>query len=392
MGKLKACCYLKNNKKRAAILVISFALYFALIYGVQFFMDPMFYTDKSIYLGNAKLMQRCHINMAGKLPLNEELWNEDSMATDEEKIQELNRAIGDFAKELANDERIDHVFQGFTYYIQIQTLTGPSHYNIPMITKDEAKLMCDYLGYRLIEGSYPTNPGDIVMDQNMARNQDLSVGDRLENSTNQVCGILSGDHYFAVGISFDEMIVKRNLFFLDQGTLPDLKQFFQEKDWEASEKESSQIQILSDSTHSRKLLEDMKKGYDQPLTIMVYAITVIMGVTLYFVYQLHVRDRYEEWCLYRSLGYSQREVFGLALREYGLCTLASGILALVLLILIFGIGGSMMSSKGIFYRLLLPETCKQIIAIIVLLTGILQIPVLRAMQHITTIDGIEDDI
>jgi hypothetical protein len=51
-----------------------------------------------------------------------------------------------------------------------------------------------------------------------------------------------------------------------------------------------------------------------------------------------------------------------------------------------------MGNKGIVYRLWLPETFRQLSAIVILLTGILQIPVFQAMQHITTIDAIEDDI
>ncbi len=392
MGKLKAWYYLKNNKKRAAVLVVSFGLYFALLYGIRFFLNPMYYTDEVVYLENADRMQSVYINMAGKLPIDESLWAEDSKASIEDQVLEINRAIREFAGELEKDDRIDHIIPCDTYGISIHTVAGTTDYYAPMVKKEQAKLICDYMGAKLIKGSYPQKAGDIVMDEKMAKNLKKHIGDTLYDDSTRICGIVSNSGYFAVGLEHEELTVKRFLFFFDQGTITDLKQFFQEIDWEASEEMSSQIQIVSDEANSKKLVDSFKAEVDQPLTVMVYAITFVMGVTLYFVYQLHVKDRYEEWCLYRSFGYSQREVFGLSFREYGICVMGSGVLAIGFLLIIFCVGGSMMKSRGIVYRMWLPETFRQLSAIVIYLTGILQIPVLQAMQHITTIDAIEDDI
>lgn len=392
MGKLKAWYYLKNNKRRAAILLVGFGLYFALLYGIRFFLNPMYYTDEAVYLENADRMQSVFINMAEKLPMDESLWEEGSKATIEDQVNEINRAIKEFAAELEKDDRIEHVIFCDTYGIPIYTLTGTSYYYVPMVQKDQAKLICDYMGAKLIEGSYPEKPGDIVMDEKMAKNRKVGIGDSLYDNSTRVCGIVSSSGYFAVGADYEKLIVKRYLFFLDQGTMKDLKLFFSENGWEASESSSSQIQIISDEVISKKQIALFKKELDQPLTVMVYAITIVMGVTLYFVYQLHVKDRYEEWCLYRSFGYSQREVFGLALREYAICMIGSVVLAFLLLLIIFYFGGSMMKGKGIVYRFWLPETLQQLFGVAVFLTGILQIPVFQAMRHITTIDAIEDDI
>lgn len=393
MGKLKAGYYLKNNKKRAAILIISFGLYFALLYGVNFFINPMYYTDEAVYLIDRELMQLSYINEAGKLPMDMSLWDEASESTNEDKVVELNRAINEFAAELEKDDRIDHVIQCFTYGINIHTFTGSTYYEVPMVTKEESKVICDYMGVELIEGTYPQKAGDIVMDEKMAKNRKVKVGDTLYDSFTRVCGIVSSNGYFAVGIEYDdELMVKRYLAFLDQGTVKDLKEFFLQYDWEASNKTSSEIQIVYDVKNSEEVIEGFKKEIQQPLGVMVYTITIVMGITLYFVYQLHIRDRYEEWCLYRSLGYSQGEVFGLALREYGICIIGSILLTLFFLLVIFVFGVSVMQEKGIVFHLWMPEPFLQLIGTMVFLTGVLQIPVFQAMQHITTIDAIEDDI
>lgn len=392
MGKLSAWRYLKNNKKRAAILIISFGLYFALLYGVRFFVNTMYYTDESVHLGNSDQMQIASIKRGDKIPMNTSLWEEESSATVEEQVNEINRAFGEYAKELEKDERVDYVFLCYTYGIAIHTPLSSSYYATPMVTKDQARIICDYLGARLVEGSYPESPGDIVMDERMAKSCKVKVGDIIYDDLTRVSGIVSCSDYFAVGIEYDQLFVKRNLVFLNQGKLADLKAFFLDYGWEASEYERSEIHILRDVDNLNKLVEETYHSVDQPLAVMVSVITIIMGVVLYFVYQLHIKERYEEWCLYRSLGYSQREIFSLALREYVFCIIGGGILTILFLLLIFYVGGGMMDSKGIVYHYWIPDTFVQLIAIIIFLSGLMQIPVFQAMQHIRTIDAIEDDI
>ena len=71
MQRLSAWFYLKNNKKRAAILVLSFGLFFALLYGVQFFMHPSTYMAEKIAVQGAKKMQMAYIDSYG--PANDTL-------------------------------------------------------------------------------------------------------------------------------------------------------------------------------------------------------------------------------------------------------------------------------------------------------------------------------
>lgn len=392
MRKLRAWYYLKNNKKRGAILSISFGLYIALLYGVRFFINPMFYTDEAVYLANAERMQSVYVNDLSKLSIDLSLWEDESDATQEEMILEINRGMQKFASELEKDQRIDYVFACSTYGINIHTLTSSSYYRAPMVTKEQAKILCDYNKVELLEGTYPQQPGDIILDKNMAKNLKVTIGDTIFDKSTKVCGIVASKGYFAVGIEYDDLIVKRNLFFLNQGRLTDLNQYFKEIGWEATEKDSSELQIVSDVITSKKLVQNFKEELQQPLNVMVFVITLVMGITLYLVYQLHVKDRYEEWCLYRSFGYSKREVFQLAFREYGICLLGGLGFALFSLLIIFISGSNMMKEQGIVYRYFMPETFWEIVAVMIFMTGVLQIPVLKAMNRITTIDAIEDDI
>lgn len=123
-----------------------------------------------------------------------------------------------------------------------------------------------------------------------------------------------------------------------------------------------------------------------------YENTKLSRNTLLLVYQLHIKDRYEEWCLYRSLGYSAKSIFVLALKEFILCLLIGFVFALLCIGIIFIFGGAIMDNKGIPYRLCLPDAILQLSGILVFLSALLQIPVLKVLRTIKTVDAIEDDL
>ena len=92
MQRLSAWFYLKNNKKRAAILILSFGLYFVLLYGVQFFLHPSVYMYEVIAVKGAERMQIGYLNGLEKLNdamdlgMDMSLWEPEQEATYEEKV------------------------------------------------------------------------------------------------------------------------------------------------------------------------------------------------------------------------------------------------------------------------------------------------------------------
>ena len=140
-----------------------------------------------------------------------------------------------------------------------------------------------------------------------------------------------------------------------------------------------------------KKVEKFSAELQAPLSVMTYSIAFVLGLTLFFVYRLHVQDRYSEWCLYRSLGYSQKEVYSLAFREFGICIGISVGLAAVITAVLCVIGAALMRSKGMFYEYILPSVLLKILGIGTLLAGIMQIPLVIAMQKVKTIDAMEEE-
>lgn len=398
MQRLSAWFYLKNNKKRAAILILSFGLYFVLLYGVQFFLQPSVYMDEMIYVHGAEKMQSAYINNlteineAMNLGMDMSLWEPERSATVEEKVAEINKGTHEFVKLLQEEGTADHVFVCNSYLVYINSFAGDSFYYIPMMKKEELVTFAEYLNLKVVEGRMPEQPGEVLMDERMAKNKGFAVGDYLYDSKTKLVGIVEYDTYVAVGIDYaDENVPDRHIYLLSQGTIPDMKEYFAKFGIEADIESTSAIEIFSDQTNAIKEVERFAGELQMPLSIMTYVMVFILGLTVFFVYQLHVQERYGEWCLYRSLGYSQKEVYSLAFREFGICMGMSVGLAAVITAVICVIGAALMRSKGMFYEYLLPHVLLQILGIGTLLAGVMQIPVVIAMQKVKTIDAMEEE-
>ena len=130
MQRLRAWFYLKNNKKRAAILVLSFGLFFVLLYGVQFFLFPAYYMDEAVLVKGAERMQIAYLNQMRELgvEMDASLWEADSSATEEELIAEINRGSRQFAERLREDGTADYVFVCNVYQIGIRSFAGDNYY------------------------------------------------------------------------------------------------------------------------------------------------------------------------------------------------------------------------------------------------------------------------
>lgn len=398
MQRLSAWFYLKNNKKRAAILILSFGLYFVLLYGVQFFMHPSVYMDEMIYVGGAEKMQSGYIsnylkiNEVMKLGMDASLFETESGATYEELVAEINKGTDRFAELLQEEGTAEHVFVCNSYGIYISSFGGDSYYNIPMMKPEELVTFAEYLNLKLKEGRMPKQPGEVLMDERMAKNRGFTVGDYLYDTETRLVGIVEYDTYVAAGIDYeDEKYPDRNIYLLSNGTIPDLKEYFAKFGIEADTESVGTIEIYSDKVNAIKEVERFSKELQTPLSVMTYSIAFVLGLTLFFVYRLHVQDRYGEWCLYRSLGYSQKEVYSLAFREFGICIGISVGLAVIITAVICMIGAAMMRSKGMFYEYLLPHVLLQILGIGTLLAGVMQVPVVIAMQKVKTIDAMEEE-
>ena len=185
MQRLSAWFYLKNNKKRAAILILSFGLYFVLLYGVQFFMHPTIYMDEVIAVHGAERMQLGYINGLEKLNeamnlgMDMSLWEPEREATYEELVAEINRGTGRFAKLLQEEGTAEHVFICNSYGIHVNSFGGDGYYCAPMLTREELVTFAEYLDLKITEGRMPEQPGELLMDERMAKNRGFSAGDYL---------------------------------------------------------------------------------------------------------------------------------------------------------------------------------------------------------------------
>ena len=196
MQRLSAWFYLKNNKKRAAILILSFGLYFVLLYGVQFFLHPSVYMYEAISVRGAERMQIGYLNGLEKLNetlklgMDMSLWEPEREATYEELVAEINKGTTALKQVLEEEGTADHVFICNNYHIRVKAFAGETSYNAPMLTKEELDILVNYLQLHIVEGRMPQKPGEFLMDANMAKNRGFKVGEKLYDEDTTLVGVV----------------------------------------------------------------------------------------------------------------------------------------------------------------------------------------------------------
>lgn len=116
-----------------------------------------------------------------------------------------------------------------------------------------------------------------------------------------------------------------------------------------------------------------------------------LGILVIVVYVSFMRNRVNEYCLYASIGYGRRMIYGMIMREMMmLFSIGTAIGLLISFFVTWVLNVTIISPKGLIGHIVYPEQIATIIGIYVFLMGILQLPVLWSLKKIKTIDAIEE--
>ena len=104
-----------------------------------------------------------------------------------------------------------------------------------------------------------------------------------------------------------------------------------------------------------------------------------------------MRSRVNEYCLYTSIGFGRKDVYGMIMREilliFGISIILGGIVTVIIMIYF---GNCVLEPMGLIYKYFYPEHLLRILAAFVAIVGVLQIPISVTINNIKTIDMIEE--
>lgn len=383
-SKLSALNFVKNNKKQVRVMIIALSLTFMTMYIICFLLLTTGESSKTVFLERPK-----KVAFVSLTP--ETLGVEYS---DYESEEEYNQAV-DTARDkvIADLKRHEGISDAeFTQILSASYngIVGNIVYRFPLLEKEKIPDFVNHMGAKLIEGRMPDGPGEILVDEKVLKNNKmLKDGIFMESYYGdifKVVGVLDSDYMTCVGVPCG---------YTNSGWCITVL---------CDEENADMTKVLRDigigvTEYDEVLdLEDGKEEYDELVVILDAALTAILIVVIIFLavsilvaYVTFMRSRVNEYCLYASIGFGRKEIYGMIMREILIIFGTAIILGAVATILIMAVFGRfVLEPMGLLYKFLYPEQLLRILTALAAIIGILQIPIAVTINSIKTVDLMEE--
>ncbi|MBO4637582.1 MAG: ABC transporter permease [Clostridiales bacterium] len=367
--KLSPIPYLKNNKARTSVLVISLALFIFMTYVLGYLLGAITEPFNMVILGRFDRMTLATDEIdVGDYETAEE-W--DAL------IKPLMEQQRDGYREVLSNDNVFVVKLGF---IKIRSIMGEASTMLFLFENtNDMEAYADFFDAKLVSGRMPQKAGEIVVDRLCLANNGDGINDGLGDSYT-IVGEVDTSSYMAFGFPVDAENNYYEMILHEEG-----------------EDVVSKLQAAGYSVDYYQNLSFRQNLYDNELgsldgikTLVSSVAAVLLGICLTVILSLHIRDRHEEWCLMNSIGFSVGEIYSMALRELLICFGGAFILGIAASLLgVFLLKIFMIDPQGLVVRVIRPEDMLFAAVLLCGLTGICQIPIFIQMRTITTVDEIE---
>ncbi len=385
--KIPAFYYIKNNKRRVSVLVVSLAMFFIITYMSMFLLSTTSETFRSVLTESTKYIQ--YILLTDKdLDIDAGILQDG--ITEEDYMDAVNKKYNSIKGDFKKCKGIENVFIVQTEYAYVTSIVGNYYIEIPMTNKKQMDILLKHMGAELADGRLPEKEDEVVLDRKIIKNHGYKKGDTLNrNSDVKIVGIIECDYYFGCGIANNnKTFTNPELCVVTDGTVHNLEKTIEKQ---GVILENSEFIDLANG--EKKLQDEIIDTISGSTNFIFAGIMVIVAILVVIVNISYMRDRRSEWCLYSSIGYSRKAVYYSILREM-LFVFVTALLtaAVVSIILMKLLDIFLITELGLTCLYFIPETLIEILCAYIALFGILQIPVRFEIYKIKTIDAIDDDM
>lgn len=385
--KLSAMKYVKNNKRRVAVLIVSMTLFSVMIYLSNYLITTNMETFRYVLLENPKKMQ--------VIELTADSYGLDTENTDEASLlhqyQEKNREL---AEAFAKEEGVEHAYACEIITSKICPPMGMYYFEGPLVEVDQVQEIVEHFDAELVEGRMPKNAGEVVVDRNSMNNANMKLnGYFMESQYKQsfrIVGILECDTYLVCGVPSEDQVNQPAVVLLSDGRTNDIRELIARQGIDIDDHSD----VIYDATWGEKEFQtEVVEATEVAARGLYLGIVVLLSISIYIVYITYLRDRREEWCLYQSIGYSKSAIYGAITRELLITFVCSiGLAAIICVGAILGLEKGMIEPLGIHSRCFQLKTIVEILVVYFIQLGMLQLPICLALHKIKTIDAIENDL
>ncbi|MDE6210150.1 MAG: hypothetical protein K2M73_10835 [Lachnospiraceae bacterium] len=385
--KISAFYYIKNNKRRVLVLVVSLAMFFIASYLTMFLLSTTSETFKAILTENTQCVQ--YITLGGDdLEVYYSEAEEEYTKTYTELVLEKFEKID---SDIKRCEGIEEVFFAQVEYTRIDSIVGNYYIELPMVNEEQMNKLLKYMGADLLEGRLPEKENEVVLDTVLMKNQGYKLGDGLSQNENvTIVGVIDCGYYFGCGLADENKTVYTNpmICVVTDGSIKDLQMTLRKQGI------LLEYSVFIDIVNGEKNLKaDITDVIATSTNLLSVAIIVIVAILVIIVNISYMRDRRSEWCLYASIGYGRKTIYFSILRELlftFVIAFLSAIIVCAVLMKIMDI--TIITELGLRCTYFMPETLMEIVCVYVFLFALMQIPVRMEIYRIKTIDAIDDDM
>lgn len=375
---LSASKYIRNNKRTCFVLIIALALTFTAMYLVHYLLMVTEESFKPIYLELPKKVIYADLT-------------QETLGVSEDSGLSSAEARDTLIQKLKAVEGVRDV-----YYTQVTTANynavfGMTGYRFPLVEAEKIPEFLDHMGAKLVEGQMPSGPGEILCDSVILKNNHLSVGDWfMQNAFGKVfkvAGVIESDCMACIGIPNGFNNTGWCFTILTDEEHSDFTKLAESVGYHILALDKVDDRVTCEASYQSEIVGMVKDVSD----VILLVVMIFLAVTVLVAYISFMRNRVNEYCLYASIGFSRREIYGMIMREMGilfgigiilgsLCTIGGMALMDALLI----------HPQGLISAWWYPGQVGASLVAYAVIVGLLQIPTLITVHNIRTVDLMDD--
>ena len=379
--KLSAMTYIKNNKRKVSVLVISMAMCLALFYLTQFLLTVSVETFRVFLVEQAKTVQYF------RLPAS--AFDVDfSQMSEEEAYEKLALGHEELVARLEEVEGVKKAYYTDIGRATVSAVIGQYQVTFPFLPESEIDEYMEHCGVELIEGTLPKEENDIILSENILKNISLKLGDEISGM--KIVGVTDDNYYFGCGVREQATLGNQWICVLMDGSIEDLSAVVRQLGYEYDEKDAY-FDDVKNGEHNLKM--DVVDAIEFSMNLIYIGIVCVVSILVLIVYVSYMRDRRNEWCLYSSIGFSRKEIYAAIMREL-LFTFVVALAGAVVISVVgmLALDALMIDAQGLKCRYWHADTVLECMTVLVVVMGLLQIPIRYALYKIRTIDAMDDEL
>lgn len=384
-SQLSALKFVRNNKKQVWVMIVALSLTFMTMYIINFLFMTTQESFNALFLEQPKRMAYLALT-PDTMGVNREDYD-----LDDEYNLAIDKARDNIIADIKKHEGISGAVFTQTAYANYQGMVSGVGYEFPLLSKEQIPWFVNHMGAELIEGKMPEGDGEILVDEKVLKNKKMELGGYFNESafghTFRVVGVLSSDYMTCVGTPMGYTNSGWYIVVLCDEANSDMTKVLGDIGITPTEYDT-----IFDSAEWAKMYKELVTDQlDAALLAILIVVIIFLAISILVAYVSFMRSRVNEYCLYTSIGFGRKDVYGMAMREILLIFGISIILGLaVTAIIMIVFGNFILEPMGLIYKYFYPEHLLRMLAAFAAIVGFLQIPISVTINSIKTIDLIEE--